>query len=271
MRHAPSADRDRDPPPPPPDPPTQPPTTSPPADNNRMQEGRMSCLQQPAPPPSDAAKMSPRISTSPEPVLAAHAPSPPATGSHCPARDSSAPHLGTEFFCNRPYRAKEAALSGRPRFFTRKHGAPSQRAASAHDSRRDSTAFSRTSAAHNASPCRLKLATRVRFLWTLECVLRGNVGIHRAPKAIQVDGSRPRRVSLPGFPRSALPYQEPLRVTGPLPSLVLRAEDMWRKHKQCHRSWQGSQSGFPLLTLRCPLSCSAPNTKVLNTVHSWWK
>ena len=30
-------------------------------------------------------------------------------------------------------------------------------------------------------------------LWTLECVFRGNVGIHRAPKAIQVDGSRPRR------------------------------------------------------------------------------
>ena len=41
-------------------------------------------------------------------------------------------------------------------------------------------------------------------LWTLECVLRGNVGIHRVPKAIQVDGSRPRRVSLPGFPRSSL-------------------------------------------------------------------
>ena len=40
--------------------------------------------------------------------------------------------------------------------------------------------------------------------WTLECVFRGNVGIHRAPKAIQVDGSRPRRVSLPGFPRSSL-------------------------------------------------------------------
>jgi hypothetical protein len=38
----------------------------------------------------------------------------------------------------------------------------------------------------------------------LECVLRGNVGIHRAPKAIQVDGSRPRRASLPGFPRSSL-------------------------------------------------------------------
>jgi hypothetical protein len=42
------------------------------------------------------------------------------------------------------------------------------------------------------------------YLWTLECVLRGNVGIHRVPKAIQVDGSRPRRVSLPGFPRSSL-------------------------------------------------------------------
>ena len=34
----------------------------------------------------------------------------------------------------------------------------------------------------------------------------------------------------------ALPYPEPLRVTGPLPSLVLRTEDMWRRHNQCHRS-----------------------------------
>jgi hypothetical protein len=50
-----------------------------------------------------------------------------------------------------------------------------------------------------------------------------------------------------------------LRVTGPLPSLVLRAEDMWRKHNHCHRSWQGSQSEFPLLTLKCPLLCSAPS------------
>ena len=47
----------------------------------------------------------------------------------------------------------------------------------------------------------------------------------------------------------ALPYPEPLWVTGPLLSLVLRVEDMWRKHNHCHRSWQGSQSGFPLLTL----------------------
>ena len=33
------------------------------------------------------------------------------------------------------------------------------------------------------------LPTAVVCLWTLECVLCGNVGIHRAPKAIQVDGS----------------------------------------------------------------------------------
>jgi hypothetical protein len=70
------------------------PHAKPPANNNRMQEGRISCRQQPAPPPRDAAKMSPRISTSPEPVLAAHVPSPTAAGSHCPARDGSAPHLG---------------------------------------------------------------------------------------------------------------------------------------------------------------------------------
>ena len=44
-------------------------------------------------------------------------------------------------------------------------------------------------------------------LWTLECVVCGNVGIHRDPKTIQVDGSLPRRVSWQGFP--ALPYPEP--------------------------------------------------------------
>ncbi len=47
------------------------------------------------------------------------------------------------------------------------------------------------------------LAPWVDF-WTLECVFRGNVGIHRAPKTIQVDDSRPRRVSLRGFPCSSL-------------------------------------------------------------------
>jgi hypothetical protein len=57
----------------------------------------MPCRQQLAPPPRDAAKMSPRISISPEPVLADHAPSPPAAGSQCPAREVSAPHCCTEF------------------------------------------------------------------------------------------------------------------------------------------------------------------------------
>ncbi len=52
-----------------------------PANNNRPEETRTSCRQQPAPPPRDAAKMSPRISIGPETVLAAHAPSPPAAGS----------------------------------------------------------------------------------------------------------------------------------------------------------------------------------------------
>jgi hypothetical protein len=42
----------------------------------------MSCCHQQAPPQHDAAKMSPRISISLEPVLATHAPSPPAAGSH---------------------------------------------------------------------------------------------------------------------------------------------------------------------------------------------
>jgi hypothetical protein len=63
-----------------------------PANNNRPEEMRTSCRQQPAPPPRDAAKMSPRISIGPEPVLADHALSPPAAGSHCPAREGSAPH-----------------------------------------------------------------------------------------------------------------------------------------------------------------------------------
>ena len=43
-------------------------------------------------------------------------------------------------------------------------------------------------------------------------------------------------------------YPEPLRVTGPLPSLVLRTEDVWQRYNHFHRSARGSQSGFPLLT-----------------------
>jgi hypothetical protein len=39
-----------------------------------------------------AAKMSPHIRIGPESVLTAHAPSPTAAGSHCPAREDSVPH-----------------------------------------------------------------------------------------------------------------------------------------------------------------------------------
>jgi hypothetical protein len=45
-----------------------------PANYNRTEERRTSCCQQLAPPPSDAAKMSPRISIGPEPVLACPVP-----------------------------------------------------------------------------------------------------------------------------------------------------------------------------------------------------
>jgi hypothetical protein len=63
-----------------------------PVNKNRPEEMRTSCRQQQAPPQRDAAKMSPHISICPEPVLAAHAPSPSASGSHCPAREGSALH-----------------------------------------------------------------------------------------------------------------------------------------------------------------------------------
>jgi hypothetical protein len=62
-----------------------------PANNNSPEEMRTSCRQQPAPPPRNAAKMSPRISIGPEPVLAAHAPTPPAAGNHCSAIEGSDP------------------------------------------------------------------------------------------------------------------------------------------------------------------------------------
>jgi len=44
-------------------------------------------------------------------------------------------------------------------------------------------------------------------------------------------------------------YPEPMRVTGPLLSLVLRTEDVWQRHNQFFiEECGGSQSGFPLLT-----------------------
>jgi hypothetical protein len=52
-----------------------------------------------------------------------------------------------------------------------------------------------------------------RGLWTLEWVVRGYVGIHRARKAIQVDGCRPRRMSLRRFPR-LFPIRNPCELRG---------------------------------------------------------
>ena len=51
----------------------------------------MSCRQQTGPPPCDAVKMSPRINIGPEPVLAAHAPSPPAVDSHTRPEETQLP------------------------------------------------------------------------------------------------------------------------------------------------------------------------------------
>ena len=82
-RHRPSRHRD-------------PPATSRTHDN-WMAARQTSCCQQTAPPPRDAAKMSPHIRIGPEPVLAAHARSPPAAGSRCPAGADSAPHSEQNF------------------------------------------------------------------------------------------------------------------------------------------------------------------------------
>ena len=49
--------------------------------------------------------------------------------------------------------------------------------------------------------------------WTLECLFRSNVGIHRARKAIQVDGSRPRRRSWLRFPWLS-PIRNPFELRG---------------------------------------------------------
>ena len=44
-------------------------------------------------------------------------------------------------------------------------------------------------------------------------------------------------------------YPEPLRVTGPLPSLVLRAEDMWQRYNQCLEVGGALNQGFPFSPL----------------------
>jgi hypothetical protein len=58
-----------------------------------------------------SAKMSPHIRIGPEPVLADHVPSPPAAGSHSPAREVSAPHCGTEFRAREKKRAPQIFLT----------------------------------------------------------------------------------------------------------------------------------------------------------------
>ena len=47
----------------------------------------------------------------------------------------------------------------------------------------------------------------------------------------------------------ALSYQELFRVTGPLQSLVLRAEDMWQRHNQCLEVCGALNQGFPFSPL----------------------
>ena len=47
----------------------------------------------------------------------------------------------------------------------------------------------------------------------------------------------------------ALSYPELFRVTGPLPSLVLRAEDMWQRHNQCLEVGGALNQGFPFSPL----------------------
>jgi len=66
-----------------------------------------------------------------------------------------------------------------------------------------------------------------------------------------------------------LPIRNPCELRGPCRHSYFGPRTCGGGENQCHRSWQGSQSGFPLLTLKCPLLCSVSSTKMLNTVHSW--
>jgi len=47
----------------------------------------------------------------------------------------------------------------------------------------------------------------------------------------------------------ALSYPEPFRVTGSLPSLVLRTEDMWQRYNQCLEVGWALNQGFPFSPL----------------------
>jgi hypothetical protein len=74
----------------------------------------MSCRQQTAPPLRDAAKMSPRIRICPESVLAAHAPSPTAEGSHVRPEKTQLPIVEQNFSAGRE-EGREAGRGGRDR------------------------------------------------------------------------------------------------------------------------------------------------------------
>ena len=93
---------------------------------------------------------------------------------------------------------------------------------------------------------------------------------HRAHKAIQSVDCCPRRVSRLRFPWLS-PIRNPFELRGLCRRSYFGPRTCGRSINHCHRRWQGSQSGFPILTLKCPLLCSAPSTKVLDTVHSWWR
>ena len=99
-------------------------------------------------------------------------------------------------------------------------------------------------------------------------VVRCNGVIHRGQKPASRGWQRPRRASLRGFPGSSLSGTL-LRVTGPLPSIVLRTEDMWHKRKnQSHGSGgvliRVSKETLLLLNVHW---CSVSGTKMLKTVH----
>ena len=50
----------------------------------------------------------------------------------------------------------------------------------------------------------------------------------------------------------ALSYPELLRVTGPLPSLVLRTEDVWQRYKpDSSKRFGALNPGFPFSPLQC--------------------
>jgi hypothetical protein len=110
----------------------------------------------------------------------------------------------------------------------------------------------------------------VWMLCALCLLFRRTAVTHRAHKVIQGGDSCPRRVSWLRFPWLA-PIRNPFELRGLCCRSYFGPRTCGRSINHCHRSWQGSQSGFPLLTLKCPLLCSAPSTKVLDTVHSWWR